>query len=173
MLHLTRERCVPIQWGMNTDKSPIRACFHCVHGKHEGASICWHPLLVKARGPARCDEERSMAGVCGPEAKHMVMPHEQRPREDSSSVRKLQTSLPVARHVGRDVSESTCSGDAARTGEQHEPEARCIFGRGGGCVATCRDGLIYKYCGRTWQYRKASHAKLAFEGYGPQAASGK
>lgn len=141
---------------MSTDNPPIRACFHCVHGRHDGASICWHPDIARAKGPARCEDARAMSGMCGPEATMMRFHHEHRPREDSPSVRQVQASIQVDRHVRRNASEPASGGDAARAGEQCA-NSRCPFGVGGECVPTCRNGLIYTYCARKRAYRKTSH----------------
>ena len=44
------------------------ACRHCVHGRHEGESRCWHPQVTRGVGVQPCAEVRSEVGICGPEA---------------------------------------------------------------------------------------------------------
>jgi hypothetical protein len=53
----------------------LRACFHCAHARHEGAPRCWHPSLVRGRGPVPITEARDAGASCGPEAHLMEFRH--------------------------------------------------------------------------------------------------
>lgn len=58
-----------------TPAEQLRACFHCAHARHEGASRCWHPSLVQGRGPVPIAEARDSGASCGPEAHLLEFKH--------------------------------------------------------------------------------------------------